>query len=116
MRVEWAKSKARAERWSEEVLLLTEEMRRVIQYFDWKSKWWLVQRDRRTDAHPDVRYGIKAYAEKQAAMFCDMGKAFARRWHPLLVKNNIPVDWPDEYTPDQTHLPLASVLTQMDLD
>src|SRR5882762_2397788 len=32
LRVEWAKSQARADRWNEEVVLLDEEMRRVIEY------------------------------------------------------------------------------------
>jgi hypothetical protein len=32
LRVEWAKAKARAARWEEEVVLLDEEMRRVIQF------------------------------------------------------------------------------------
>ncbi|KAG1869682.1 hypothetical protein C8R48DRAFT_746879 [Suillus tomentosus] len=38
MRVEWAKARARSLRWSEEVLLLKEEMRRVRQYLDWRAQ------------------------------------------------------------------------------
>ena len=40
IKVEWARSKARAEQWAEEIQLLEEEMRRVIQYFKWKAVWW----------------------------------------------------------------------------
>jgi hypothetical protein len=40
MRVEWAKTHARANRQKEEVLLLTEEMRHVVAYLDWKASWW----------------------------------------------------------------------------
>jgi hypothetical protein len=36
MRVEWAKAKARMTRWKEELLILQEEMRRVIAYHRWK--------------------------------------------------------------------------------
>ena len=39
MHTEWARSRARAARWGEEVELLGEEMRRVIEYFEWKAKW-----------------------------------------------------------------------------
>lgn len=99
MRVEWSKSRARAERWHEEIILLPEEMRRVLAYFDWKSKWWLAQRDCRVFVRPAVRHGMVAYAEKQAALFRSMGKAFARQWEPLLTKHNIPIQWPEDYIP-----------------
>ncbi|KAG0691527.1 hypothetical protein DFH29DRAFT_1010861 [Suillus ampliporus] len=37
VRIEWCKSRARALRWSEEVELLREEMRRVLQFFAWQA-------------------------------------------------------------------------------
>ncbi|KAG2028626.1 hypothetical protein BDR03DRAFT_818726, partial [Suillus americanus] len=40
VRVEWCKSRARALRWAEEVDLLQEEMRRVLQFFNWQANWW----------------------------------------------------------------------------
>ena len=40
LRVEWARSRARVKRSSEEVRLLREEMRRVLSYLDWKAEWW----------------------------------------------------------------------------
>ncbi|KJA23493.1 hypothetical protein HYPSUDRAFT_137710, partial [Hypholoma sublateritium FD-334 SS-4] len=40
VRVEWAKSRARAHRFTEEVLLLTEEMLRVPTFLKWKSDDW----------------------------------------------------------------------------
>lgn len=39
MWVEWGKFHARAMRWGEEVVLISKEMKRVIQYLDWKSGW-----------------------------------------------------------------------------
>jgi len=43
MRVKWAKTHARANRWQEEVILLMEEMRHVVVYLDWKALWWRTQ-------------------------------------------------------------------------
>ena len=47
MRVEWAKVMARAARWKEELLIVQEEIRRVLAYFAWKSKWLVDQASRR---------------------------------------------------------------------
>jgi|SRR6266849_4551788 len=106
MRVEWAKSKARADRWAEEVILLREEMRRVIQYFDWKANWWVSQAGCRTNVSVDIQQGLHAYALKQATMYRRMTKAAAARWHPLLVKNSLCVDWLPEYIPDAVYMDL----------
>ncbi len=46
LRAEWARSRARVRRATEEVTLLREEMRRVLQFLQWKAKWW----DARVDA------------------------------------------------------------------
>ncbi|RDX44815.1 hypothetical protein OH76DRAFT_1328515, partial [Lentinus brumalis] len=40
LRVEWCKARARAQRWTEECELLQEEMRRVLQYHEWRADWW----------------------------------------------------------------------------
>lgn len=47
--VEWAKSHTRAQWWAEELLLLVEEMRRVIVFLEWKANWWYAQGQRCTD-------------------------------------------------------------------
>ncbi|KAJ7802706.1 hypothetical protein B0H14DRAFT_2614089 [Mycena olivaceomarginata] len=39
LRIEWAKTRAKAMRYAEEVELL-EEMRRVLQFLDWRANWW----------------------------------------------------------------------------
>jgi len=99
MRVEWVKSKARAERWREETILLTEEMRRVIAYFDWKAKWWISQKSRRPNTTPDVCDGIAAYSAKQACLCHRFATSFARQWYSTLIINNLSADWPAEYVP-----------------
>ncbi|TFK79970.1 hypothetical protein K466DRAFT_504692 [Polyporus arcularius HHB13444] len=84
VKVEWARSKARAERWGEEVLLLKEEMRRVIEYFEWKASWWRAQPARRSDAPSALRRGLSSYAEYQASVFESIANHCARRWVPYL--------------------------------
>lgn len=91
--------KARSDRWSEEVLWLVEEMRRILQYFHWKSGWWKEQRDQREDATPDIARGLNAYAERQAASLTALGHSFAQKWHPLHVKHNITMQWLPEFIP-----------------
>ena len=99
MRVEWAKTKACADRWHEEVLLVSEEMCHVLYFFQWKAEWWASQSALRTDAPIRVRRGIKAYAAKQVAISHAMAISFAAQWYPTLKKSQIPTDWPSYYIP-----------------
>ena len=99
MRVEWAKSRARAQRWHEEVLLLLEEMHQILQYFHWKANWWLARQSLRSDVTPEVSHGLHAYAAKQANLLRQLAKSFALLWYPELVKNNMPIEWPSIYIP-----------------
>ncbi len=82
VKVEWARSKARAERWAEEVELLQEEMRRVIEYFEWKASWWRKQASRRTDIATALQRGLGAYAELQARVFEGLAFGCASLWVP----------------------------------
>ncbi len=84
VKVEWARSKARAERWGEEVILLKEEMRRVVEYFEWKTRWWRAQPARRRDTPSALSRGLSAYAEYQASVFERLADHCARRWLPYL--------------------------------
>ena len=99
MRVEWAKTKARGDRWHEEVLLVTEEMRRVLYFLEWKAQWWLDRGDGRPDAPIPVQQGLAGYAAKQAAVCHSMATSFAHRWYPIHIKWGIPINWPLLYTP-----------------
>jgi hypothetical protein len=99
MRVEWVKSKARADRWREETILLAEEMRCVVVYFDWKANWWITQRSRRPNTTSDVCDGLAAYSAKQAALCHHFAASFAGQWYPALVANNLHTDWPTDYIP-----------------
>ncbi|KAJ6503118.1 hypothetical protein DFH09DRAFT_1252002 [Mycena vulgaris] len=81
IRVEWARARARKVRWTEEVLLLREEMRRVLRYLVWQSGWWLERRASRTDVSEAVAAGMHAYACKQAAWHDRLGGFFRTKWN-----------------------------------
>ncbi|KIM75537.1 hypothetical protein PILCRDRAFT_78724, partial [Piloderma croceum F 1598] len=83
LRVEWAKCQARADRWNEEVVLLNEEMRRVIEYCGWKASWWKQQASQRGDVSPELAEGLLAFAEEQAAMEDSIAIRFASQWAPV---------------------------------
>jgi hypothetical protein len=106
MRVEWAKTHARANRWQEEVLLVTEEMRRVVAFLDWKASWWRAQGPRHDDVRADIRDGLIAYAHRQADLMQKLAESFAALWYPSLTAEGINIEWPNHYiTYAQTHPP-----------
>lgn len=80
LRVEWAKAKARADRWEEEVILLDEEMRRVLVFCQWKSAWWLEQVPLREGLRPQLAEGLQAYAEGQADMERRICLSWTAKW------------------------------------
>ncbi|KAG1789189.1 uncharacterized protein HD556DRAFT_1433840 [Suillus plorans] len=68
LQIEWCKARARANRWTEEVKLLLEEMRRVREFLSWHAKWWDEQADRRVGLPPAEAEGTNAYVRRQAAL------------------------------------------------
>ncbi len=91
MRAEWARCKARADRWDEEQALILEEMRRVIEYFQWKSQWWRNQAGRRSDVPARLKRGLRIYARKQAAVFDKLAMRTASFWvHELASMGLLP--------------------------
>ncbi|KAF9541213.1 hypothetical protein CPC08DRAFT_756183 [Agrocybe pediades] len=91
MRFEWCKSKARLDRWSEEVQLLKEERRRVLAFFEHRAREWdsLALGEGDSEASwmlPDVVYdetaiaGRHAYAREQADQFHRMHAHFLDVW------------------------------------
>ncbi|KAF7967195.1 hypothetical protein HWV62_35598 [Athelia sp. TMB] len=68
LRIEWCKARARAFRWSEEVLLLVEEMRRVIAYHAWHTNWWNDLAYAKLDLSAPCEEGYAAYAYRQASI------------------------------------------------
>lgn len=97
MRVEWSKVRARMMRWQEEYLIVQEEMRRVIAWFEWKATWWTEQASRRGNAKPTILGGISAYAYKQANLVCRMAERCAADWLPALKSQQITPEWGSNY-------------------
>ncbi|KAJ7741395.1 hypothetical protein B0H16DRAFT_1464573 [Mycena metata] len=82
VRVEWARARARKTRWEEEVMLLREEMRRVLRYLGWQANWWREHVSARTDnLSPDVAAGIRAYALQQADLHEHLAVFFKTKWN-----------------------------------
>ncbi|PPQ76700.1 hypothetical protein CVT26_004470 [Gymnopilus dilepis] len=80
LRSEWAKSRARAARGREEVMLLKEEMNRVLKYLEWKADWWRSRVDLRGDMSSDLREGLRAFALSQADVQSALAVYFRRIW------------------------------------
>ncbi|TFY51020.1 hypothetical protein EVJ58_g10780 [Rhodofomes roseus] len=80
LRIEWCQSRARAQRWLEEIELILEEMRRVVQYHGWKHHSWTARADARPDLDDDYREGLSAYAHRQAEIRVTMCGTCTRAW------------------------------------
>lgn len=93
MRVEWVKTRARVRRWTEERQLVLEEMRRVLAYLRWKSKWWIDAGQGRDDISPELTSGVRAYANKQAAICIAIAYQCASHWQKVLKAAEIIPEW-----------------------
>lgn len=97
LRVIWARGKARGDRWTEEVVIVLEEMRRTLAYCNWKQNWWRERLNRRT-IPTEVMDGVAAYALKQSDIWITLAESFASMWAPLIRDYNLPADWPPPYS------------------
>ncbi|KAJ7055453.1 hypothetical protein C8F01DRAFT_1320334 [Mycena amicta] len=96
---QWARTRARALHRAEELDLLEEETRRVVQFLSWRASWWenrllLKQSESPTASGGDSgeaareeadvqREGEVAYARRQSQLQRDLRDAFKRQWEPL---------------------------------
>ncbi|KAJ7262384.1 hypothetical protein C8J57DRAFT_1183875 [Mycena rebaudengoi] len=80
LRIEWARARARSLRWSEEVQLLEEEMRRVLQFLRWHAGWWREQIGLRPEIDAAQREGETAYALRQASLKEALAARFEQKW------------------------------------
>ena len=88
LRAEWAKSRARAARCREEILLLREEMRRVLVFLEWKSSWWLDRMNLRVDIASDLAEGLQAYAQAQGDLQRALKEHFCAIWRSPLTDSD----------------------------
>ncbi|KAJ7481074.1 hypothetical protein B0H11DRAFT_1724414, partial [Mycena galericulata] len=82
LRAEWAKAWARTRRWTEEVRLLKEEMRRIPISLRWRAAWWVdrSEGDGFTGYHAE---GTRAYALRQASLMRRLADHFEMMWDGL---------------------------------
>ncbi|KAJ7907410.1 hypothetical protein B0H13DRAFT_1879669 [Mycena leptocephala] len=73
MRIEWARTRARAWRWTEEVDLLEEGMHRVLEFLKWRAGWWMSLVDQWPEVVEDImlQEGFAAYARHQSQLQLD---------------------------------------------
>ncbi|KAF8171891.1 hypothetical protein BJ912DRAFT_1025110 [Pholiota molesta] len=82
LRIEWCHMRARVMRWSEEVQLLQEEMRRVLAFLEWQSEWWRkCGGDLSHVVDPVIKEGMIAYRERQASIRLALRDRFQNLWH-----------------------------------
>ena len=69
-------------RWSEEIVLVQEEMRRVCAYLSWSANWWSNRADvsRMKQYDPFLSEGLVAYAERQAHLRMSLQGLFQGLW------------------------------------
>ena len=80
--VEWCKAWAHSRRWTEEVLLLVEEMRRVVAYHEHRADWWRQCQDGLGCEWPSADHaeGACAYVSEHANMHEDLIAQCRRVW------------------------------------
>jgi hypothetical protein len=97
IRAHWARCQARAERYREEVQLTVEEMRRTLEFFKWKSRWWLELHSARADSatppDPQIYHGLRAYAHRQATIYSSLVDVYVNYWRKFLVEHSLGLDW-----------------------
>ncbi|KAJ7173526.1 hypothetical protein C8R46DRAFT_1215455 [Mycena filopes] len=82
LRVEWSRAKARKSRWEEEVMLLREEMRRVVRYLHWQAAYWREKAEvtvSMDDIDAPTQLGKVAYAAKQEALHDELAGFFKQQ-------------------------------------
>ncbi|RPD55780.1 hypothetical protein L227DRAFT_588422 [Lentinus tigrinus ALCF2SS1-6] len=80
LRIEWCKARARAARWTEEVQLLLEEMRRTVAYHTWQAGVWEATVGKVHPDRADYLEGANAYACCQASIRVAMRDFCAVTW------------------------------------
>jgi len=71
-------------RWGEEVELLQEEMRRVLNFLEWHAQWWVERAGNRGKVDDlGLREGLPAYALRQASIRIKLREKFATLWRPV---------------------------------
>jgi hypothetical protein len=70
-------------RWAEEVDLLEEEMRRIVEFLRWQAGWWKERVDIRGLPEGPQWEGETAYAMRQANIQATLASEFLNEWKGL---------------------------------
>ncbi|KAG1721611.1 hypothetical protein EDB19DRAFT_1646367 [Suillus lakei] len=91
VQLEWCKARACAHRWSEEVELLLEEMRRVLVFLKWQGAWWKERTALRMLDSAPAQEGLTAYACRQSTLHESLVAEFQWLWCdvPALVSGSV---------------------------
>lgn len=84
-------------RWQEERLILEEEMRRIVAFFEGKAKWWVDQAYRRQLSNTAMLSGVLAYAYKQAHICSQMADSYGQYWVNMFEKHGFLPLWGKKY-------------------
>jgi hypothetical protein len=92
LRVEWGKSKARHERWEENVAIISAEMCRAVDFARAQAvQWRQVAEQIHPCSTPDIYNdhtalveGRRAYARERALLYDAWGNDWAVKWTPVL--------------------------------
>ncbi|THU79793.1 hypothetical protein K435DRAFT_875068 [Dendrothele bispora CBS 962.96] len=91
VRVEYCKSKACLDRSKEEVQLLCEELRRMMEYSLWKAEWWLSRRlggegmlSIGESVTAELADGLNSYALQQVSIMKNRHDHLDKTWTPLI--------------------------------
>lgn len=86
LRAEWARSQACVQRASEEVMLVREEIRRILEFLSWRAFWWEEKQHARDGVDNEMKEGIRAYAIEQAALQQTFETSFRRLYETPLAQ------------------------------
>ncbi|KAL0566047.1 hypothetical protein V5O48_015965 [Marasmius crinis-equi] len=93
VRIEWCKAYARKRRWTEELALVEEEMRRVPLSLEHEAQVW-EGRNLPTDEDPKIE-AINAYSSRQAAIRQRLSERFQSLWAlPDPIRRSLPTVLP----------------------
>ncbi len=68
VRIEWCKAWTHKIRWKEEVMLVHEEMKRVLRFLYFKADWWLKCQDLEGSEDVELVSGRNTYALCQSVL------------------------------------------------
>lgn len=91
------KSRARAQRWTEEVLLVREEKRRVLEFLEWRHDWWIERAHMRAVSDPALADGLQAYAYEQAKLQDSLSKSFLAIWGDPTDEQDVEMEQVDDH-------------------